>query len=478
LLEEWCFSFKPIAMTKNLDRGMTCDIAVIGSGLAGLTAANYLAKLGYRVALFEQHYVLGGLAAYFSRKSHIFDVSLHGFPVGMVKSCRKYWSPEIANRIVQLKRIRFVNPQFDIETTFTREDFTKILIKKFNITPERVESFFNKLRQMNFYDDDRRYTRDIFEEFFPGRSDVHRLLMEPIAYANGSTLDDEAITYGIVFSNFIGKGVYTFEGGTDLLIEKMTEELMRNGVDIFKRSRVEKILLDNARVISIRVNGVDVKCRAVLSNAHVLNTVENLVGKEHFSSEFLTKINETRINNSSCQVYIGIKPGETIDDIGDLIFTSENERFDSQGLKDFHTKSRTFSLYYPKTRPDKQPMYAVVASMNANWDDWDLLDSESYRREKNRIIEESVQCLEQFIPDVRQKIDHVEAATPRTFFRYTGHPRGTSFGTKFEGLEISMGLSDEIQGLYHAGSVGIIMSGWLGAMNYGVIAAHKLASSL
>ncbi|MDR2372252.1 MAG: NAD(P)/FAD-dependent oxidoreductase [Puniceicoccales bacterium] len=465
-------------MTKNLDRGMTCDIAVIGSGLAGLTAANYLAKLGYRVALFEQHYVLGGLAAYFSRKSHIFDVSLHGFPVGMVKSCRKYWSPEIANRIVQLKRIRFVNPQFDIETTFTREDFTKILIKKFNITPERVESFFNKLRQMNFYDDDRRYTRDIFEEFFPGRSDVHRLLMEPIAYANGSTLDDEAITYGIVFSNFIGKGVYTFEGGTDLLIEKMTEELMRNGVDIFKRSRVEKILLDNARVISIRVNGVDVKCRAVLSNAHVLNTVENLVGKEHFSSEFLTKINETRINNSSCQVYIGIKPGETIDDIGDLIFTSENERFDSQGLKDFHTKSRTFSLYYPKTRPDKQPMYAVVASMNANWDDWDLLDSESYRREKNRIIEESVQCLEQFIPDVRQKIDHVEAATPRTFFRYTGHPRGTSFGTKFEGLEISMGLSDEIQGLYHAGSVGIIMSGWLGAMNYGVIAAHKLASSL
>jgi phytoene dehydrogenase-like protein len=478
LLEEWCFSFKPIAMTKNLDRGMTYDVAVIGSGLAGLTAANYLAKLGYRVALFEQHYVLGGLAAYFSRKSHIFDVSLHGFPVGMVKSCRKYWSPEIANRIVQLKRVRFVNPQFDIETTFTREDFTKILIEKFNIESERVESFFNKLRQMNFYDDDRRCTRDIFEEFFPGRSDVHRLLMEPIAYANGSTLDDEAITYGIVFSNFMGKGVYTFEGGTDLLMEKMTEELMRNGVDIFKRSKVEKILLDSAQVVGVRINGVDVQCHAVLSNAHVLNTVENLVGKEHFSSKFLVKVNGTRINNSSCQVYIGIKPGETIDDIGDLIFTSENERFDSQELKDFHTKSRTFSLYYPKTRPDKQPMYAVVASMNANWNDWDRLDDESYRREKNRIIEESVRCLEQFIPDVRQKIDHVEAATPKTFFRYTGHPHGTSFGTKFEGLEISMGLSDEIQGLYHAGSVGIIMSGWLGAMNYGIIAAHKLASSL
>jgi len=36
-----------------------------------------------------------------------------------------------------------------------------------------------------------------------------------------------------------------------------------------------------------------------------------------------------------------------------------------------------------------------------------------------------------------------------------------------------MTLSDEVAGLYHAGSVGIIMSGWLGAANYGVITANK-----
>jgi phytoene dehydrogenase-like protein len=130
-------------MIKTLEEGMSYDVSVIGSGLAGLTAANYLAKLGYKVALFEQHYVLGGLAAYFSRKNHIFDVSLHGFPIGMVKSCRKYWSPEIAESIVQLKHIRFVNPQFDIETTFTREDFTRILIEKFQIPLEKIAKFFD-----------------------------------------------------------------------------------------------------------------------------------------------------------------------------------------------------------------------------------------------------------------------------------------------------------------------------------------------
>lgn len=455
------------------------DVVVIGSGLAGLTSANYLAKLGYKVALFEQHFVLGGLAAYFTRKGgHIFDVSLHGFPVGMIKSCRKYWSKDIADSIVQLKRIRFVNPQFDIETTFTREDFTRILIEHFKIDPERVEAFFSHLRQMNFYDDDHRTIKTVFEEFFPGRDDVHRLLMEPIAYANGSTLDDEAITYGIVFSNFMSKGVYTFQGGTDALIKKMSEELNRNGVSIFTRSKVEKILLNDQKVAGVMVNDKQISCRAVISNSHILNTITELVGEEHFSKKFLDQTNNTRINNSSCQVYLGIRDGESIPDIGDLIFVSDNEHLSSEELRSFHTSSRTFSVYYPKTRPQSKPMYSIVASMNANWSDWCDLSKEEYQAEKKRIIEDSLVCLEKIIPNVREKIDYLEAATPLTLNNYTGHPCGTSFGTKFEGLGISMNLSDEISGLYHAGSVGIIMSGWLGAMNYGVITAHKLATEL
>ena len=154
------------------------DVIVIGAGLAGLTAANRLARCDHSVLLIEQHYNFGGMATWFKRKGgHIFDISLHGFPIGMIKSCRKYWTREIADCIAQLKGIRFENPQFQLETTFDRDDFTNLLVQKFGVPYETVERFFVAVRKMDFYDDQTMTTRELFQQFFPGRSDVWRLLM-------------------------------------------------------------------------------------------------------------------------------------------------------------------------------------------------------------------------------------------------------------------------------------------------------------
>ncbi|MBQ9875234.1 MAG: NAD(P)/FAD-dependent oxidoreductase [Thermoguttaceae bacterium] len=475
------------------------DVVVIGSGLAGMTAANVLGRGGHKVLLLERHYKLGGLATWFRREKgeHIFDVSLHGFPVGMIKSCRRYWNKEIADRIVQLPRIKFDNPQFSLTTTFNRDDFTRLLVEKFGLSEETVKAFFDEARNQTHYDDQSRTTRELFERFFPGRSDVWRLLMEPITYANGSTLEDPALTYGIVFSNFMSKGVFTFQGGTDLFVKMLRDELTKNGVDIATNAPVEKVVVEEGRVVGVKIAdsapnvespeiggvskvvspllGKTIATRAVLSNANLKGTIFNLVGRKYFDPDFVAEAEAVRLNNSSVQVYIALKPGETIDEeqCGDLLFTSVAPEFSSDLLLSRKITSRTYSFYYPKTRPGTDRYYAV-ASSNANYEDWANLSDEAYEESKRDLIETTLDALDKYVPGIRDKVAYVEAATPKTFKAYTDHWLGASFGTKYEGLAVSRALGNKIPGLYHAGSVGIIMSGWLGAVNYGVIVANDV----
>jgi phytoene dehydrogenase-like protein len=456
------------------------DVVVIGSGLAGMTAANVLGRAGRSVLLAEQHYKLGGMATWFKRPGgHIFDISLHGFPHGMIKSCRRYWTSEIADSIVQLRHIRFDNPTFSLTTTYNREDFTGLLTTKFGIPLETVNAFFDTARGMNFYDDQQLTTRELFDRFFPGREDVIRLLMEPITYANGSTLEDPAITYGIVFSNFMSKGVFTFEGGTDRLIELMHADLMKSGVDVRIKCDAQKIHVENGRVAGITINGRPIKCRAVVSNSNLKHTVERLVGEEHFSKHFVEEARAVRLNNSSTQVYMALKPEERLDEsTGDLFFTSTAPVFRTDLLLSRNITSRTYSFYYPRTRPQGRPRCLIVSSTNANYSDWAGLNEEEYAASKRDLIETTLDHLDRYVPNIRERLDHVEAATPKTFEHYTHHVAGASFGTKFEGLAVSRGLPEQISGLYHAGSVGIIMSGWLGAINYGVIVANDVDTLL
>jgi phytoene dehydrogenase-like protein len=232
-------------------------------------------------------------------------------------------------------------------------------------------------------------------------------------------------------------------------------------------------------VSGVTVNGRFIRCRAVVSNANLKLTVFRLVGEENLDKKFVDEARAVRLNNSSTQVYIALKPEEQLDEgLGDLFFTSTAPLFRTDLLLSKNVTSRTYSFYYPRTRPQGRPRCLIVSSTNANYSDWADLPEVEYQTSKHELIEGTLDHLNQYVPNIRDRLDHVEAATPKTFEHYTQHALGASFGTKFEGLSVSRALPEQIRGLYHAGSVGIIMSGWLGAINYGVIVANDVDAML
>ena len=87
--------------------------------------------------------------------------------------------------IVQLKDIRFDNHSFNLN----RQNFT-VVGDRFRVPPTAVD----QLTPQNIVPTTELPLANC-SAVFPGRGDVVRLLMEPITYANGSTLRP-ALTYG------------------------------------------------------------------------------------------------------------------------------------------------------------------------------------------------------------------------------------------------------------------------------------------
>jgi all-trans-retinol 13,14-reductase len=216
---------------------------------------------------------------------------------------------------------------------------------------------------MNFYDNNPETTGEMLERFFPGRDDVNRLLMEPIAYANGSTLDDPAITYGIVFSNFMGSGVYTFRGGSDLLVEKMIAELKRNGVECARRSSVEKILVEERDgrkvgrgiVASKRPRGA--RQGRALEREHQEHDLPARRGGEPPGGLHRARRRPCASTPAPARSTSASARARRIPHIGDLVFTSENAEVQQRRTHRFpHDEPHVFRLL-PRHAPGLGPLH-------------------------------------------------------------------------------------------------------------------------
>lgn len=447
------------------------DAVVIGSGFGGLGAAAMLADNDHSVLLLEKHGLYGGFAQYFKRKRFFFDVSLHGYPWNFVEVVRDMFGEKAASDMYRVKKIVTRSPDYRLETTFDFDDYTEKLTGHFGQDPLRVNRFFDKLKEVNIYDPPGVTVRQFLEEYFPGRSDVHRFILEIINIANGCTYEDPMKILCIVLRNFLTKGPFFCKAGSDALVGRMVDSLLERNVEIEKWKTVSRILLDDAgavegvEVVDRRGNREIVKTTAVVSNANLLTTCESLVGKERFSTSFMDQMKGTRLSLSACQVFIGLR--EPLDFRGDIIFINEDP-FDPDDIKRDRPGCISYTMYYPDVRWNKYGTMTIGSTQLASYENWKNLSGEEYLAKKDRLVESTLANLEKEIPGIRENVEFVTGATPLTMERYTAHRGGAIYGTKYEGIALADRIPQEIPGLFYSGSVGLLMSGWLGTLLRGL----------
>ena len=88
------------------------EVLVVGAGIAGLTSAAILSKVGLSVTLIEAHTQSGGCAGTFKRKNYIFDVGATQV-AGLEKG-------GIHSKIFEIKTIFFWNGKMSFSTLFLR----------------------------------------------------------------------------------------------------------------------------------------------------------------------------------------------------------------------------------------------------------------------------------------------------------------------------------------------------------------------
>jgi len=461
------------------------QIAIIGGGLGGLTAAIRLAHQGFRVQLFEKNENLGGKMNQWSSAGFRFDTgpSLLTLPVvmdelfdsiGLKRAnylefvpidpiCRYFWqdgstldaTADTARMISEIKK-------FSAEDGDRYEEFLAYAKRIYDITADvflfkpmhEIKKLLNwrtflKLFRAPQIDPFRTVHRGV-GRFFHHPKLVQ--LFDRYATYNGSNPYQAPATLNIIPWVEYGLGCYYIKGGMYRLVEALKTLAEQSGVAIHCNSQVEKILHQQHRIQGIRVNGEKIPADYVISNADVVVAFDELIDGFPKKQE---KLNRLEPSLSGVVFLWGIEGQHPQLAQHNIIFADDYELefkqiFEDKKVPDDPT---VYIAITSKLDPDHAPagcenwFVLVNVPYLAEDQDWDA----AVARLKTVILEK----LSQLGIDVSGRIRVEKTITPQDFYNRYRSNRGSIYGIssndRMTAFRRPANRSREIEGLFFAG---------------------------
>lgn len=235
---------------------MNEKVIVIGGGLAGLTAANFLARAGRQVALFEKSHLLGGRAITTEKNGIHFNLGPHALYQGGpatrilrelgVEFCGK--SPKVDGSLA-IKNGRKHTLPGSLMTMLT----TRLFGRSAKLEMARLLAGFGRIdaRTVNHLT-----VREWLDREF--RNAEARQLVQALFRVSTYTNNPERQSAGAAIEQMqlaLAKSVLYLDGGWQTLIAGLRAKAEAAGVQIITESRIAKIPRDrqNGRVTGVRM---------------------------------------------------------------------------------------------------------------------------------------------------------------------------------------------------------------------------------
>ena len=468
------------------------DVIIVGSGIGGLTCGALLSKRGYKVLVLEQHYQVGGYCSSFNRKGFVFNTGVEDVSGLWEKGTLTHLLRELGLKkddlfVKNTTKYIFKGKEIDI---YNLEEFIKLLSEMLPDEKENIYAFFKEAKKAydecykdteiygtplpaelivkvygerqllnypmehrHYYDWMNKTYKEKLDEYFKDE-DLKELLCALLGYIGTKPEKTPASNALAACVSYYLYGGYFPKGGAQRFANSLKEIIESQGGKVLTRYKVDKILVENGEVRGVKVGEKILKAPIIVANANAKTTFLELIGEDKLDKMFVEYINGLKMSSSCFMVYLGVDMDlsnyptliKNIDEGYEIVINSNAD-----------------SSLAPKGKA------SIAILTDANYYDFSERGTEEHSKKKKELVEMLIQKAERIILGLRKHIIVQDAATPKTFKRYTSMPEGALYS-----FDQSMGVKrpyfkTPIKGLYLAsastfpggGIEAVVMSGMI-----------------
>ncbi len=467
--------------SKSSGVSVTPRVVVIGAGIGGLTSGALLARRGYQVSILDQAIVPGGCASTFKRRGFTFDVGatqVAGLEPGGIHhrifseleielpaatpcdpACAVYLPGETEPINVwrhpgkwQAERQRQFpgsEPFFSLLATLFQASWA-FQSRNPVLPPRNLWDFWqlvqavrpNTLITLP-------YTLMTVGDALRGYGLEHNLRLRTfldlqLKLYSQVDAEETALLYAATALSVSQEpqGLFHLQGSMQVLSDRLVASLKRDGGKMLMRHTVECIHTSNGKVTGVRIRNQKTgevwtePADRVIANVTVQNLVQLLDGEEMgrwgdndplpstplgLMGGYRRRVDKLPLASGAFVVYLGVEESAIPQGCPPHL----QFLYDQDGPIG-ENNSLFVSVSHPGDGRAPTGKATIIASSFVDPKNW--WTCEDYQALKQRYIEDAIAKLGQFFHLTPETIVHQEAATPRTFARYTARDQGVVGG--------------------------------------------------